>query len=128
MYSTYSVSTELKLCTTLRTLEQCHSVCSLYQQQGHHRGASEKCRISGPIPDPLHQQEEWVCFPSDLETCFKAGTGKAQDVCAENTPARALPRWSRGLGGGDRGLPIFKKLHSAFELTFWLRIHPFERL
>lgn len=29
-------------------------------------------------------------------TCFKAVTGRAGEVCADNTPATTLPRGSRG--------------------------------
>lgn len=97
------MSTNLKLHTTLSILEQCHSVPSLYQEHGHPPGACQSAESWAPTPDPLHPQEEWVSSPGDSDTCFKAVTGRAGEVCAENTPARALPRSPGGLGGG-RGL------------------------
>lgn len=64
-------------------------------------GSLSKMQNLGLHPDPLHQQEEWVSSLGDSDTCFKAVFGRVAEVCAEKTPARALPQvvqgaWKKG--------------------------------
>lgn len=106
---------------------------SLCQQHGHHLGAHQKCRISGPTPGQLYQQEESVNSPSGSDTNhFKAVTGRAGGVCASESPGDLLkihlqgsaPGAPGGLEGGGRGLCILKKLLGDSEATSGLRIYP----
>lgn len=97
------MSNELKMHTTQDSGAMPFRL-SLYQQHGHHQASlgitRELGRILGPTPGLGHPQEEGVSSPGDSDTCFEAVTGRTGEVCVENTPARTLPRESRGLEEG----------------------------
>lgn len=48
-------------------------LCPTYQQFWHHPGAGEKCKLSGPVPEPLNHHFRfnktpmWFIFPVEFE-------------------------------------------------------------